>query len=682
MRLSDHRDFRRTTRPVIVIGLAAFAFASAIAEDIRAAPMSIGRSRTTDFSLKSRWERALTTQAAIRQLLLANGPDSSAGAYPRSVREQLLTFYERRAFQPAWTGGPTERENAREVMEVLARAGEQGLRPQDYAAPTHWSEEPRQGKESAEYELAITDATLRYARHVAVGRVRPHNVYTDAQLPIPPFDAVSVLTQILRSSSIAASLAELPPPHPEYRRLVQALSRYRNIAAQGGWPSLPVDGEPRSYGKDDLRATLVKRLALEDPVFSVITRPTGDDVREAVERFQARNGLTADGRLTGATLAALNVPVIRRIEQIQANMERWRWLPREFEQSHITVNVPEQSLTFMRNGIVELSSKVIVGRKQTPTPILRTTILGAIANPAWEIPGDIVVNQVLPKLRRNPSYLASSNMVLVNGPANDPQGVRIDWRNVSAAAFPYRVVQIPGPTNALGRIMLDSPNDFDVYLHDTPGQAIFGRRERAVSNGCIRVEAIHQLTALALGTSDADQTIAERINSGKTQRLDLDEPLPVYLVYWTAVGIDDGAVEFHNDLYERDARLIAAIGASRTEEEEPAIADISVDPRPSPALADRISGFQIQRDGTRTRSSYQPAMTTDPLFDADALEDDRSLPEPTRLSRSTPSANVERNIESVRRTDSTKRVTEPAPRFPLLKRLFEGTRPRRGYSYR
>src|SRR6185503_14811712 len=398
-------NFARTTKTVLLISLGAFVIASMIVEDLRAAPMSMGRSQTTVFGLRSNVGRMSTTQAAIKQLLLANGPDSSAGAYPRSVREQLLSFYERRAFQPAWTDGPTERDNAREVLDVLARADDQGLRPQHYAAPTQWTEQPQLGKEAAEYELAMTDAVLRYARDVAVGRVRPHEVYKDAQLPIPAFDAVAVLTRMLSSPSIAAALADLPPPHPGYRNLVQALSRYRSVAAQGGWPSVSVDDDLRSNGKD-ARAALIKRLAVEDNILSAITDPTGDDVHEAVKRFQTRNGLAADGHLTKATVAALNAPVAHRIEQIEANMERWRWLPRNFEQRYIAVNVPEQTVRFIRNGVVELTSKVIIGRKQSPTPILRTSVLAVIVNPPWEIPGDIVVNQLLPKLRRNPSYLA------------------------------------------------------------------------------------------------------------------------------------------------------------------------------------------------------------------------------------------------------------------------------------
>jgi len=357
-------------------------------------------------------------------------------------------------------------------------------------------------------------------------------------------------------------------------------------------------------------------------------------------------------------------------------------LPRDFEQRYIAVNVPEQSVRFIRNGTVELTSKVTIGRKQSPTPILRTSVLAVIVNPPWEIPGDIVVNQLLPKLRRNPGYLASSNMVLVNGPDRDPQGVKINWRNVSPTAFPYRVVQIPGPTNALGRIMLDSPNDFDVYLHDTPGQAIFARSERTVSNGCIRVEAIHQLTALALDTPDADRLVGEIIDTGKTQRVDLAQPLPVYLLYWTAVGTDDGAVEFHNDLYNRDAKLITAMDVMRTDLDELAPAEKAVASPASLPPADRTAGFQVQREGDRTRASYRPATNADPRSGVDALEDDGSLPEPTRLSRSAPPANAARNVESGRRTGSTTRVIEREPLFPLLKKLFEPPKPRSRYSYR
>jgi murein L,D-transpeptidase YcbB/YkuD len=257
----------------------------------------------------------------------------------------------------------------------------------------------------------------------------------------------------------------------------------------------------------------------------------------------------------------LNVPAAQRIAQITANMERWRWMPRQLERRYVAVNVPDQSLAFIRDGRAVLTSRVIVGRRQTPTPILRTSIETIVANPPWNIPGDIAARTLLPELRKNPNYLRTRNMVVVNAPDNDPQGRQIDWRSVRAEAFPYQIQQSPGPNSALGVLMLDSPNDFDVYLHDTPGKNAFRQTAREISNGCVRVEQILALASLALtdNENEGSEILDTAIASRETERLSLAEPLPVYMLYWTAVVDADGTVGFRPDRYGRDRPLIAAL---------------------------------------------------------------------------------------------------------------------------
>ena len=342
MRPSIRRDRDRIVRKTVLFGGAVVIAASMAAADIAAASTSSTAAPSIAQYLRSTQDDALDTQVALKDMLLADGPDSSVGAYPRSVRQQLLSFYEKRAFRPAWTGGAAERERATEVLSALARADDQGLRAPDYASPAQWGGEPTASKKAAEYDVVLTEAVLRYARDVSIGRVRPHQVYEDAQLPVPHFDAVQVVARMLDGGSMSAALAELPPAHAEYQRLAQALARYRDIAMRGGWPSLPADGVTNLENNNSRVGLLLRRLALEDPALAAIANPSGADLRDAVKRFQARNSLAVDGRVTMTTLAALNVPVSNRIEQIRANMERWRWLPRTFEDRYISVNVPDQ----------------------------------------------------------------------------------------------------------------------------------------------------------------------------------------------------------------------------------------------------------------------------------------------------------------------------------------------------
>ena len=674
MRPARCRNSSRMVRQTALLGAAVTIVASIAASDVIAASISSMRAPSITQNPKSTRAAVLDTRTALREMLLADGPDSSAGAYPRSVRQLLLSFYEQRTFEPAWTGGTAERDRANEVLEVLAHAEDQGLRSQDYASPVKWGGAPIAGKEAAEYELALTEAALRYARDVSIGRVRPSQVYEDAQLPARHFDAVGVLARMLDSVSMSAALADLPPPHAEYRRLVEALQRYRVLEIQGGWPVLPAGGVFNLDSNDSRVAPLITRLSLEDPVFAAIANPSSDDLREAVKRFQKRNSLAVDGRVTVATLSALNVPISKRIEHIKANMERWRWLPRTFEGQYISVNIPDQSLDFVHNGNVELSSRVIVGSKRTPTPILRTSFGGIVVNPHWEIPGDIVVNQLLPKLRRNPAHLVSSNMVLVNGPAHDPQGAKIDWRQVSASAFPYRVVQLPGPHNALGRVMFDSPNDFDVYLHDTPAKALFERNDRAVSNGCIRVEAILQLTALVLGEENSPRQITDDINAGRTQRIEINDQVALYLLYWTAIGTDHGTVEFRRDLYDRDERLIAALAAPPADDPGDVNPEFEHHTIASQSARDDVSGQASGIKWTKERGEviYDPLLAHDRQSESDQFVD--SPPEPTRLGRVVePDRAGERPSRNALTWRSRPaRVPPPEPTFPLLKRLFGG----------
>ena len=189
--------------------------------------------------------------------------------------------------------------------------------------------------------------------------------------------------------------------------------------------------------------------------------------------------------------------------------------------------------------------------------------LSLVANPLWEVPDDIARAQILPRLRQDPRYLADNNMMLINGPPGDPHGLKIDWRGLKD--FPYRIDQMPGERNAMGVLMLDSPNDFGVYLHDTPGKEVFLPVARQKSNGCIRVEDMSALSALILaddGQKDLEP-LAQAVSSGETERLTLARPVPVYLLYWTAIADEDGNVGFRSDFYGRDKPLLAALAGER-----------------------------------------------------------------------------------------------------------------------
>jgi murein L,D-transpeptidase YcbB/YkuD len=472
---------------------------------------------------------------------------------------EMLVFYHARDFKPAWSGGLLEEQAGRHARAILARAHEHGLRDEDYKSPEYTR--PLSMHEAARYDLALTEAVLRYAHDVRAGRIRPNNIYKDVSLPADDFDAAAELNHAINNHDIAGFFDALPPAHPEYQRLVLALAQYRDIASEGGWPSVIEKGDIRFEGDNPQRTALVTRLSFEDPILAAIPKPSAIEIRDAIIRFQTLHGLNADGRLGSETRAALNVSASVRAEQIAANMERWRWMPRQFENRYIAVNVPDQSLDFVHNGEVVLTSRVIVGRKASPTPITRSTIEAVVANPPWNIPGYIAARDLLPHLRRNADYLTSKNMVVMDAPPDDPHGRTIDWRNIKAAEFPYAIRQLPGPGTALGQIMLDSPNDFDVYLHDTPNKNLFASNQREISNGCVRVQQIFSLASLAIADdeSQGEGMITQALETHETQRIALAQPLPVYFLYWTAAANAEGEVQFRPDRYNRDAPLIALL---------------------------------------------------------------------------------------------------------------------------
>jgi murein L,D-transpeptidase YcbB/YkuD len=517
----------------VVVSLCALFFASS-------SPGTVANARESySFFGFSSDEGTGTTSSSIQDIL-------SSGLYERVDEDaaqaggiDVIGFYEERDFEPAWTGSSRARQNASRMIYALEHAADHGLKADDYLSGwSQWQEEPEPGRAAARYDIALTQATLRYARDVRVGRVRPSDVYKDVDLPARKFDAVKALRTALGRRGIDSFVANLPPPHDGYRALAETLARYRTIAQQGGWPSVEAGkgGNPSS--------AVVMRLSYEDPILAASYGRNPEEVRDAIMRFQRRNGLEVDGELGPGTLKALNVPIERRIEQIEANLERWRWLPRELEHRYVVVNVPEQTLDYMRGNESVLQSIVIIGKKSTPTPILRMEVKSVVSNPAWTIPNDIAARMGL-----KPKTMKAKGITIVDGLFS----------------------QKPGPGNPLGELMLDSPNDYGVYMHDTPSKTLFEAEMREKSNGCIRVKEIFRLASLALADDPeaASDVLTKTIDSRLTIDLPLDEPLPVYLVYWTATPGPGGTVTFHPDRYRRDPPLIALLDGKKPEAKKP-----------------------------------------------------------------------------------------------------------------
>lgn len=458
-------------------------------------------------------------------------------------REALGRFYSGLPVGCAWS-----KENADLLIGVLVAAGAHGLNPDDF----HFGifARPAAFMEPGARDLLLSDAAILYARDMKNGRVELESIERDIDFPRPVTDPVADLRTALARNSLAGWLASLPPRQPEYGRLVAAYARYRAIAAKGGWEMLAVQEKSLKPGAESpLVPALMRRLAAEgDLAEPAVERDRFDgEIVAALTRFQARNGLEADGILGKKTIAALNVSAGERANRIALNLERWRSLSGAISPTRVEVNTAAATATLIVADKPALKMRAVVGKKRTPTPMLRSVISAVVVNPPWVVPASITRNEILPTLKRQPDYLEKHNMF---------------WRD-------NQIVQAPGEKNSLGRLKFDLSSSFSVYLHDTPARGLFARDDRARSHGCVRLEKPLDLAERLLKDDPtwSRARIEDAIAVGATKRIATPDGIPVVLVYWTSFVDEDGTVEFRDDLYGRDARLMAAL--ERPQKEKP-----------------------------------------------------------------------------------------------------------------
>jgi L,D-transpeptidase YcbB len=324
-------------------------------------------------------------------------------------------------------------------------------------------------------------------------------------------------------------------------------------------------GAPLKPGMSDPRVPALRaRLALTDG--AAPTPPGPDDSYDpalvsAVERFQARHGLDSDGVVGPVALIAMNVPIEDRIEEIVLAMERWRWMPRDLGDQYLMVNIAGFELRRVKDGQVNERMSVVVGKPYSRTPVFSDQVRYLEFNPYWTVPADIAVKEELTRLRTNPSSLSALGFEAVSGTkAYDLRS--INWNNYGPGNFPFQLRQQPGPKNSLGRVKFMFPNVHNVYLHDTPAQSLFSRNERAFSHGCIRLSRPLDLAYQVLIAGGVPGWTLERIQdvvaAEKNTVVNLAKPLPVHITYLTA-WVDDDGINFRKDIYEQDAKLLAAL---------------------------------------------------------------------------------------------------------------------------
>jgi len=397
-------------------------------------------------------------------------------------------------------------------------------------APSHGLPAYHLTPESSDADL--TRAVLQYASAMRGGRME--GKFTgDWHLRPAHYDPTADFKKAVKKKKVAQWLQQLAPQEQGYGLLRQELVRYRELQAAGGWNQLAPGKIVKVGGKGPRVLALRRRLGMEYAAPAPEGDPSTFDaaLSEALKAEQARLGVPVTGNLDKATVAALNVPVSARVDTIVANLERWRWIPTVMPRYRVEVNVPNFWVEVYRDRQPPLTMKVIVGKPATPTPMFQDTMEGVVFNPPWNVPDFIAKRDILPKAKKDKTYLIKNDYVLTDD---------------------GRVQQKAGPKSALGKVKFELGNPFAIYFHDTPSKQLFDYDMRAFSNGCMRLEKPLELleTVMNEGREDIDQTIA----TGETRRAEVARPVPVFVVYRTAF-VENGKLQFRDDLYSWDAQL-------------------------------------------------------------------------------------------------------------------------------
>lgn len=486
------------------------------------------------------------------------------------VRDEAAEFYADGGYSLAWVRGGRPTPQALAMVQLFKQAAFKGLDPEDYDA-SRWDARVAAlgragGTDPVHFDLALTVCAMRYISALEVGRVNPHHakfllVGAERQ------DLAQVLRKsIINAADVSAALAPVEPPYAGYKRAESALAAYIKLAQQGDTPRLPIPAKPAHPG--DAYAPLpmlVQRLRqLRDLLSSgaVPAQPATyqGEIVAAVKRFQRRHGLELDGVLGPDTISALNIPIRKRVGELDLTLERYRWIPRGFPQPPVVINIPEFRLRTMRRQPAPfLSMEVVVGKAYGHhTPVFTGYMTYVIFRPYWNVPYSIQRAELVPKIRLDPDYLAENRFEVVNRyheVITDDHVSADVLSELRSGALEIR--QRPGPENSLGLVKFIFPNNYNVYLHGTPATQLFAHARRDFSHGCIRVEHPVALAQWVLRNNPgwSEERIRAAMDGDKTFKVDLGKPIPVLILYSTAVVEPDGGVHFFRDIYGEDARL-------------------------------------------------------------------------------------------------------------------------------
>ncbi|QNI35246.1 L,D-transpeptidase family protein [Edaphobacter albus] len=499
--------------------------------------------------------------ARVREIGAAGRLDEMERSNFSDYKQHFIATYEATGYAPLWLQADGLSPQGEGVIRALEQCDRKGLDPKDYDS-AKWPQRVEALKTSADaqkadFDAALTVATMRYISDLHIGRVNPKHFKFGIDAAIKKYDLPQFLNQqVIHAADIQEVLAEVEPAYNGYRRTEDVLVHYLELEKLGDGASVPA--VTKGVGAGDAYVgvpALVARLRLlGDMPAGGAVQDYDSSVADAVKHFQVRHGLTPDGKLGAATVRELNVPIASRVRQLGFALERWRWMPPDFPHPPVVVNIPEFRLRAFEEGQkIALAMNVVVGRAApTQTPVFTDNIRFIVLRPYWNVPMSIVRSSVIPGIQRSgTSYLTRQRMEVSGGGGDLIAGLR---------SGRYTVRQKPGPQNSLGLIKFMFPNSYNVYLHSTPATELFSQSRRDFSHGCIRLEKPAELAAFLLRNQDGGKWTTEAVqkamDSGPDNRtINLQAPVPVLILYATAVVAEDGSVHFFDDIYGHDRRL-------------------------------------------------------------------------------------------------------------------------------
>lgn len=501
----------------------------------------------------------------IRSAVIRLNEDNAARVLVqgRSLPQGVAAFYQQRAYHPAWQD--PARLDA--LLAELADLRFDGLNPNEYSL-----QELTRGRarlqdmtsvtEQAALDVLATRACLLAMVHLHLGKLTPGDLDPKWNFAAQPYaldEEAAAINSAVEQSAVEDLFNRARPPQAAYQGLREGLRRLYAIADQGGWPLLP-DGPSLKPGMRDARVPLLRQRMVAAGLLT--EKGAGSELfdeilADSVKQFQREQYLDVDGAVGKSTRAVLNVPVEVRINQVRANLERGRWLLHEIKGDFVLVDIAGFSIHFYRNGQPVWSSRVQVGRPFRSTPIFKSRVTYFTFNPTWTIPPTIFKEDVLPKVRKDPDYLAKNQWQALDSAGKPLDPATIDWNR------PGNILlrQAAGPANPLGQVAIRFPNPYAVYLHDTPSKSQFGKGMRAFSSGCIRVERPLELVELLFNDPQkwSREQIEAAIATGATRDVGLVTPVPILLAYYTVAVGGDGRILFKHDIYDRDREVLAAL---------------------------------------------------------------------------------------------------------------------------